>query len=31
VVVKPFGGDFLDTINSVELVTDPSLESTATL
>lgn len=28
--VKPFGGDFLDTIKSVELVTDPNLESTAT-
>ena len=31
IVVKPFGGDFLDTIKSVELVTDPSSESTATL
>jgi hypothetical protein len=30
VVVKPFGGDFLDTLVSVELVTDPSFESTET-
>lgn len=31
VVVKPFGNDFLDTLVSVELVSDPSSESTATV
>jgi hypothetical protein len=27
-VVKPFGPDFLDTLEEVTLVTDPSSEST---
>jgi len=27
-IVKPFGPDFLDTIKNVELVADPSSEST---
>jgi hypothetical protein len=27
-VVKPFGNDFLDTLEEVTLVTDPSSEST---
>jgi hypothetical protein len=31
IIVKPFGGEFLDTIKSVELVSDPSSESTETL
>jgi hypothetical protein len=30
IVVKPFGADFLDTLKSVELVVDPSFESTET-
>jgi hypothetical protein len=30
IVVKPWGLDFLDTVASVEMITDPSLESTAT-
>ena len=30
IVVKPFGGDFLDTIQTCELVTDPNSESTET-
>lgn len=30
VVVKPFGMDFLDTIETCELITDPNSESTAT-
>jgi len=29
-VVKPFGADFLDTVKSVELVTDESFVSTET-
>ena len=29
-VVKPWGDAFLDTLDSVELVVDPNLESTAT-
>jgi hypothetical protein len=29
-VVKPFGDGFLDTLDSVELETDPNLESTET-
>jgi hypothetical protein len=29
-VVKPFGESFLDTLDSVELVTDPNSESTET-
>lgn len=29
-VVKPFGNDFLDTLESVSLTTDPSSESTET-
>ena len=29
-VVKPFGSDFLDTLEEVSLVTDPSSESTET-
>lgn len=29
-VVKPFGNDFLDTLDSVTLTTDPSSESTET-
>jgi len=29
-VVKPFGPDFLDTLEEVTLVTDPSSESTET-
>ena len=28
---KPFGGDFLDTLESCELVADPNFESTETL
>jgi len=31
IIVKPFGGEFLDTIKSVELVSDPSSDSTETL
>jgi hypothetical protein len=31
IIVKPFGGEFLDSIKSVELVSDPSSESTETL
>lgn len=27
-IVKPFGADFLDTIKNVELISDPSFEST---
>jgi hypothetical protein len=27
-VVKPFGPEFLDTLESVEMVSDPNLEST---
>ena len=30
-VVKPFGPDFLDTLEEVSLVTDPSSESTETV
>jgi len=30
-VVKPWGSDFLDTLESVQLVSDPSSESTETL
>lgn len=30
-IVKPFGLDFLDTIKSVELLSDPSSESTESL
>ncbi len=30
IVVKPFGPDFLDTLKSVELTTDPSSGSTET-
>lgn len=30
-IVKTFGNDFLDTLESVTLVTDPSSESTETL
>jgi hypothetical protein len=30
-VVKPFGESFLDTLDSVELVTDPNSESTETV
>ena len=29
-VVKPFGGDFLDTLKEVSLVVDPNSESTET-
>ena len=29
-VVKPFGPEFLDTLESVEMISDPNLESTAT-
>ena len=29
-VVKPFGPEFLDTLISVEMISDPNLESTAT-
>ena len=29
-VVKPFGDDFLDTLESAEFVTDPNSESTET-
>ena len=28
-VVKPFGPEFLDTLESVEMITDPNSESTA--
>lgn len=28
---KPFGGDFLDTLESCELVADPNFESTETV
>jgi hypothetical protein len=31
IVVKPFGNDFLDQLESVELTTDPSSESTETV
>jgi hypothetical protein len=30
-IVKPFGPEFLDSIKSVELLTDPSSESTESL
>jgi hypothetical protein len=30
IIVKPFGPEFLDTIASAELDTDPNFESTAT-
>jgi hypothetical protein len=29
-VLKPFGLDFLDTVESCEIITDPNSESTAT-
>jgi hypothetical protein len=29
-VVKPFGPEFLDTLESVEMISDPNSESTAT-
>jgi hypothetical protein len=29
-VIKPFGGDFLDTLKEVSLVADPNSESTET-
>jgi len=30
-VVKPFGPEFLDTLESVEMISDPNSESTATV